>query len=114
MLDKVRNRVGEPMSEPIRSRSEGDVVVIGPDDDYLAEILGDGGLGDSEAFRNVVREAERAGAVVFVNFDAGDWLGALAEEDPDVKENLEPLEGLGISSWQDGDTGHGMIRLTTD
>ena len=115
VLDKVRQRIGEPMSEPLRSRSQGDVIAIGPDDDYLAEILGDGGLGESEAFRNVVREAERAGAIVFVNFDAGgDWLSALAEEDPEAKENLEPLEGLGISSWQDGDTGHGMVRLTTD
>ncbi|MGH3337123.1 MAG: DUF3352 domain-containing protein, partial [Nocardioides sp.] len=115
VLDKVRNRIGEPMSDPIRSRSEGDVVAIGPNDAYLAEILGDGGLGQSDAFRNVVREAERAGAIVFVNFDAGgDWLSALAEEDPEAKENLEPLEGLGISSWQDGDTGHGMVRLTTD
>ena len=53
------------------------MVAIGPNDDYLAEILGDGGLGDSEAFRNVVREAEQAGAIVFVNFDAGgDWLSA--------------------------------------
>ena len=115
VLDKVRNRIGEPESDPIRSRSEGDVVAIGPSDDYLAEILGDGGLGDSEAFRNVVREAEQAGAIVFVNFDAGgDWLSALADGDPDARENLEPLEGLGISSWQDGDTGHGMVRLTTD
>ena len=115
VLDKVRNRIGEPMSGPLRSQSEGDVVAIGPNDDYLAEILGDGGLGDSEAFRNVVREAEQAGAIVFVNFDAGgDWLSALAEGDPEAKENLEPLEGLGISSWQDGDTGHGMVRLTTD
>jgi hypothetical protein len=114
VLDKVRNRIGQPKSEFLRSRSEGDVVVIGTDEAYLTEILGDGGLGDSQAFRNVVSEAERAGAVVFVNFDAGDWLSALTEENPDVKENLEPLEGLGISSWQDGDTGHGMIRLTTD
>ncbi len=115
VLDKVRKRIGEPMSEPLRSRSAGDVVAIGPNDDYLAEILGDGGLGDSDAFRNVVREAERAGAIVFVNFDAGgDWLSALAEGDPEARENLEPLEGLGISSWQDGDTGHGMVRLTTD
>ncbi len=115
VLDKVRNRLGEPMSEPLRSRSAGDVVAIGPNDDYLGEILDDGGLGDSEAFRNVVREAERAGAIVFVNFDAGgDWLTGLAEGDPEARENLEPLEGLGISSWQDGDTGHGMVRLTTD
>ncbi len=114
VLDKVRNRIG-PMSAPLQSRSSGDVVAIGPNDDYLGEILGDGGLGQSEAFRNVVREAERAGAIVFVNFDAGgDWLSALAEGDPDARENLEPLEGLGISSWQDGDTGHGMVRLTTD
>ena len=114
VLDKVRHRIGL-MSAPLQSRSDGDVVVIGPDDDYLAEILGDGGLGESEAFRDVVREPERAGAIVFVNFDAGgDWLSALAEEDPLAKENLEPLEGLGISSWQDGDTGHGMVRLTTD
>ena len=114
VLDKVRHRIGL-MSAPLQSRSDGDVVVIGPDDDYLAEILGDGGLGESEAFRDVVREPERAGAIVFVNFDAGgDWLSALAEEDPEAKENLEPLEGLGISSWQDGDTGHGMVRLTTD
>jgi hypothetical protein len=115
VLDKVRNRIGEPVSDPIRSRSEGDVVAIGPNDDYLAEILGDGGLGQTEAFQNVVREAERAGVIVFVNFDAGgDWLSALAEGDPDARENLEPLEGLGISGWQDGDTGHGMVRLTTD
>jgi hypothetical protein len=115
VLDKVRTRIGEPMSEPLRSQSEGDVVAIGPNDDYLAEILGDGGLGHSEAFRNVVREAEQAGAIVFVNFDAGgDWLSALAEGDPEARENLEPLEGLGISSWQDGDTGHGMVRLTTN
>ena len=115
VLDKVRNRIGEPMSEPLRSRSAGDVVAIGPNDDYLGEILGDGGLGDSEAFRDVVREAERAGAIVFVNFDAGgDWLTGLAEGDPEARENLEPLQGLGISSWQDGDTGHGMVRLTTD
>ncbi|HEU5456767.1 MAG TPA: DUF3352 domain-containing protein, partial [Nocardioides sp.] len=115
VLDKVRNRIGKPMSEPLRSRSAGDVVAIGPNDDYLGEILGDGGLGDSEAFRDVVREAERAGAIVFVNFDAGgDWLTGLAEGDPEARQNLEPLEGLGISSWQDGDTGHGMVRLTTD
>lgn len=115
VLDKVRDRIGEPMSEPLRSRSTGDVVAIGPNDDYLAEILGDGGLGDSEAFRNVVRESERAGAIVFVNFDAGgNWLSGLADGDPEARENLEPLEGLGISSWQDGDTSHGMVRLTTN
>jgi hypothetical protein len=115
VLDKVRNRIGEPMSQPLRSRSEGDVVAIGPSDDYLAEIVGDGGLGQSEVFQDVVREAERAGAIVFVNFDAGGgWLDAMAQSDPQARENLEPLKALGVSSWQDGDTVHGMVRLTTD
>jgi hypothetical protein len=115
VLDKVRNRIGEPMSEPLHSRSAGDAVAIGPNDDYLAEIIEDGGLGDSEAFRDVVREADRAGAILFVNFDAGDaWLDAIAEGDQEARDNLEPLKALGISTWQDGDTGHGLVRLTTN
>ena len=46
-------------SELLLSESDGDVVAIGPDEDYVAELLEDGGLGDSDAFQNVVREAER-------------------------------------------------------
>jgi hypothetical protein len=115
VLDKVRKRIGEPMSEPLHSRSAGDAVAIGANDDYLAKIIDDGGLGDSEAFRDVVREADRAGAILFVNFDAGDaWLDALAEGDQQARDNLEPLKALGISTWQDGDTGHGLVRLTTN
>ena len=85
------------------------MVAIGPNADYLDRIVGDGGLGDTDAFRNVVREAEQAGAIVFVNFDAGgDWLAGLAEGDEEAAENLTPLEGFGISVWQDGDTAHGV------
>jgi hypothetical protein len=115
VLDKVRKRIGEPMSAPLHSRSAGDTVAIGPNDDYLAKIIQDGGLGDSETFRDVVREADQAGAILFVNFDAGDaWLDTLAEGDQKAKANLEPLKALGISTWQDGDTGHGLVRLTTN
>jgi hypothetical protein len=31
-----------------------------------------------------------------------------------ASDNLEPLEGLGLSLWQDGDTTHASLRLTTD
>ena len=62
-----------------------------------------------------MREAERSGVILFVNFDAGgDWLTALAEDDPEAAENLEPLEAFGVSSWQEGETAHGALRLTTD
>jgi Protein of unknown function (DUF3352) len=114
VLDKIRTRLGLADDAPLHSRTQGDVVVIGPSDDYLAEITGDGGLGDSETFRSVVREPERAGAVVYVNFNAGDGLGKLVDDDPDGRQNVEPLEAFGVSSWQDGDVGHGMVRLTTD
>jgi hypothetical protein len=115
VLDKVRKRIGAPMSEPLRSRSAGDTVAIGPNDDYLAEIIQDGSLGDSEAFRDVVREADRAGAILFVNFDAGSgWLDVVADGDQKTRDNLEPLKALGVSTWQDGDTGHGLVRLTTN
>ena len=115
VLDKVRKRIGAPMSEPLHSRSAGDTVAIGPNDDYLAEIIQNGGLGDSEAFRDVVREADQAGAILFVNFDAGDgWLDVLTEGDQEARDNLEPLKALGVSTWLDGDTGHGLVRLTTD
>jgi hypothetical protein len=62
-----------------------------------------------------VRDPERAGAILFVNFDeSSDWIAMLADDDPKVKQNLAPLDGLGVSVWQDGDVGHGLVRLTTD
>jgi Protein of unknown function (DUF3352) len=113
VLDKIRTRLGA-MGAPLRSRADGDVVAVGPSDAYLAKLLEDGALGDSAVFQDVVRESERSGVILFVNFDAGgDWLAALAE-DREAAANLEPLEAFGVSSWQDGDTAHGMMRVTTD
>lgn len=94
--------------------AEGDMVAIGPNPDYRGSLLEEGDLGDSDAFQNVVREADQASAVVFVNFDAGDWLTTLAEGDAEAQQNLEPLEGLGFSTWSDDGTAHAVFRLTTD
>lgn len=101
--------------EILGSDSDGDFVVIGPDADYRAEVLEGGGLGDSDVFEDVVREAGDAGSILFVNFDAGDgWLVGLGDDDPELRENLEPLEGLGLSGWLDDGVGHGVLRITTD
>lgn len=114
VLDKLRTRMG-PSGEMLLSDSSGDTVAVSPSDDYLAELLEDGDLGDSDTFQNVVREAEVAGTILFVDFDAGDgWLVRAFEDDQDAVANLEPLEGLGMSSWLDGDVGHGVLRLATD
>ena len=94
--------------------AEGDMVAIGPNPDYRGQLLEDGGLGDSDVYENVVRESGDANAILFVNFDAGDWLTSLAEGDQEAADNLEPLQGLGFSSWSDDDTSHAVLRLTTN
>ena len=66
--------------------------------DYRQSLAGDGGLGDSEVFQDVVPEADRAGSVLFVDFDAGDWLTGLARATRRLQDNLEPLAALGISA----------------
>ena len=101
VLDKVRKQAG-PAASFLGSDSDGDLTAIGPDADYRAAVLEDGGLGDTAEFQGVVREAEKASAVLFVNFDAGDWLVDLAGGDQEAVDNLEPLEGLGMSAWLDG------------
>ncbi len=114
VLDKIRSQMGTE-AELLTSESDDDVIAIGADDAYVSELLKDGNLGDSDAFKNVVREADQASSIFFVNFDAGDgWLAELAGDDKAAKENLEPLEGLGLSAWQDDDAAHGVLRLTTN
>ena len=96
--------------------SDGDTIVIGPNADYRAKVLAPGALGDADVFRDVVREADRASAVFFVNFNVNDdWLAsAVGEEDASVEENLKPLAGFGVTTWMDGDYAHSVLRLTTD
>ena len=81
VLDKLRPQLG-PEADAVVTDSDGDVIAIGADEAYVSELLEDGGLGDTDAFQNVVREAEDASAVFFLNFDAGDgWLVELAGDD---------------------------------
>jgi hypothetical protein len=90
------------------------VVAFGLDAEHVAALAGDGGLGEEPQFEAALPDLEEAAGGLFVNFDAGDWLTRLAENDAEARENLEPLGTLGITSWQDGDVVHGMVRLSTD
>ncbi len=118
VLAKITETASEADPEAadvLGSDSSDDYVVVGPDDDYRAEVLEDGGLGGTDAFQDVVREADDAGSVLFVNFDAGEgWLANLAGDDDEVRDNLEPLAGLGLSGWQDDGVGHAVLRVTTN
>jgi hypothetical protein len=105
-------------ADVLGSDSNDEYVAVGPSADYRAKLLDEGGLGDTDTFQDVVREADRSGSILFVNFDAGDgWLVNLAGgmgDDDELAANLEPLEGLGLSGWQDDGVAHAVFRLTTN
>jgi len=116
VLDKVLEQVdaSNEILDAFGYASEGDYVVAGLSDDYTEQLIDDGELGDSEVYQDVVRESENASSVLFVNFDAGDWLVEVAQDDDELRENLEPLSALGISVWTDDDVSHSVLRITTE
>lgn len=115
VLDKLRAQLG-PEAAMLRSRQEGDHVVLGVSEAYLEQLAADGGLGDEAAFEKVVPEADRAAGVFYVNFDAGDWLTRLAAFDTsgEAERNLAPLEAFGASSWVEDGGAHALVKLTTE
>ncbi len=115
VIDKiVSNASDEEVQTILGTDTAGDYVAVGPNDDYRAKLLKDGDLGDTDVFQDVVRE-DGVSSVLFVNFDAGDgWLARLAEDDKEAQKNIEPLSGLGVTGWADGDVGHSVLRITTE
>lgn len=114
VLDKLRPEMGED-AELMELESGDGVAVLSPNSEYRSTLVEDGKLGDDSTYRRVVEAGDDAVGVLYVNFDADDnWLVRLAEEDPDIAENVEQLEAFGISSWLDGDVAHGLVKLTTD
>ncbi|QCW50434.1 DUF3352 domain-containing protein [Nocardioides dongxiaopingii] len=98
----------------VEHRGDGDHVAAGFSADYVDSLLGDGDLGDTDAYRDVIPESDDAAAVLFVNFDAGSWLDRLAEGDDEVAANVEPLSAAGLSAWVDDDVAHSLLRITVD
>jgi hypothetical protein len=90
------------------------VVAFGLDAEHVAALAEDGGLGDEPQFESALPDLEDRAGGLYVDFDAGDWLTRVAEQDAELRDNLEPLGSLGLTSWQDGDVLHGKVRLTTD
>ncbi len=116
----LRREVGPDVDRLIVTRDD-DGVVLGLSRDYLDILVADGGAGDLdglESFERVLPEADKASAAVFVNFDAGQgWLDSVlegADADREVASNLAVLDAVGISSWVEDETAHGLMMLTTD
>jgi len=115
VLDKLRETAG-PEANVLESDADGDTIVIGPNGDYRADVLKDGGLGDNDVFQDVVREADKAQTVLFVNVDEFEdaIADAAGDSDQEFIDNLRPVSGFGITGWVDDDTAHAVVRLTTD
>lgn len=118
IIAKLKRAAG-PQAGIVKVRTGDGTVAVGLSRRYVKTLAGNGGLGSLVSFQDVVPNADRASGVLYLNFDAGaGWADQLADlvsdGDPKVKSNIAPLDALGISSWQDGDVQHGLLRLTTD
>lgn len=116
VLEKLRAQLPPGETLVLDSDSEGDTVVVGPNEDFRKEMLADDGLGDDEVFKDVVREVDDAAVVLFVNINELQELveESIGEFDQEFVDNLEPVSGFGISGYVDDDVAHTVVRLTTD
>ena len=107
MIHELRTytlKVGPDVSDPAGDRMDQD---------------NDGSLGESQSFKDVVSHADEAQGVMYVSLQNG-WIEALNdlaadEKDPELVEaldNLGALQAMGASTWNEGDIGHGLLRLS--
>lgn len=115
VLEKLRAQAG-PDVAVLDSDQDGETIVIGPNADFRAEVLKDGGLGDNDVFKDVVREADKAQMVLFVNVDEFEdaIASAAGDGDQELVDNLKPVSGFGITQWQEDGVTHAVIRLATN
>jgi hypothetical protein len=121
VITKVEDHLGLQLSDvPIAVQDSGDKVALSTGG-YGDELLKKGDLGARAGFRDAVPQADKAVAILYVDFNSP-WRDALARElsgegDSSASEfddNTAPLRSLGLSTWQDGDEFHGLLKITTD
>ena len=105
------NRHRGTYNAPVLSERVGDDVVIGTDRSYLAAVAKGSDLGDSDDFRDVLPDADKATTVFYLNFDAGDWLTKAAGSD---SADARPLHALGLSVTRTEGQQHVLLRLSFD
>jgi hypothetical protein len=93
-------------------RRDGGDVLIGMDKTLLDTLAGSSGLTDSKSYEAVLPEADDAASVLFIDFDADDWLvKSMSKQD---KADARPFKALGFSRTVKDGEDHTLIRLTTD
>ncbi|MGA8248071.1 MAG: DUF3352 domain-containing protein [Nocardioides sp.] len=116
VLDELRAQAGSDAgSAVLASDSSGDLVAVGPTPAYRKSVLAGGHLGDTDAFRSVIPDAEHASMVFFLDVD--DLERALSQADggdQQVTANVAPLQAFGFSAWLEGDVARTSLRISTD
>ena len=122
IISTLEDHLGFKLSDvPIAVQDSGDKVALSTGG-YGSTLLKNGDLGSKGGFRDAVPQADKASAVLYVDFDSP-WRTLLVQAVTDgeggrqaaeLQDNTEPLRSLGLSAWQDGSVTHGLLKITTD
>ena len=118
LIDKV---VGSTQGSPsgyssgpvfeVKDAGDGRTVVATPSG-YADEVAGGSGLGDSDAFKDAVPDADKAGTVAYADISKiVETFGS--DMDDETRANLEPLSAVGFATWGEDDQAEFTLRLTT-
>ena len=122
VVAKIKAAIGPQADVLVVEEGDG-VVAFGLAADYVRELAGEVALGDQATFQDVVPEADNAGALLFLDFDAVEqWVaqgmeqsGQAGPAERRVQENIAPLRALGLSASVDDDgSERALLRLSTD
>ncbi|MGC4112452.1 MAG: hypothetical protein QM747_18925 [Nocardioides sp.] len=113
VLGKLRAKTGDlPF---LGTSASGDLIAIGPSEDYRKHVLAGGDLASDDTFKDVVPDVAHASAVLYFNFDALEpALEKASPGDASDLANLTPLRAIGISSWLDSGVAKFSIKVSTD
>jgi hypothetical protein len=123
LVATAEDNLGVHLSDiPVVLEGSEDKVAIATSEDYARELLKSGSLGSKDAYRDAVPKADDAAGILYVDFDSA-WrtavVDAVTQEEgrssgEELDANLAPLRSVGVSSWQDGDVSHALVKLATD
>ena len=84
---------------PIESAKDGDTLVVSTSKDYAEQVLKDGGLGQTENFKQALPDIKGAVMIGYVDFEAA---GSVSDRFADDK-NLAALRSAGVVTRSTGD-----------
>jgi hypothetical protein len=92
------------------------VVGVSPSPTYASALAADGSLGETDAYRAAIPNADEAASALFFNVPAAEaWIldAAHGDADDDAVRNSAPLLSIGASSWLDGEYVRASLRIAT-